>query len=54
MAESEKVRALKAQIEALKAERNSVCKKLKKLRQKLNQAMRNEVQSGNGKEMERR
>ena len=36
---------LERQIEELKAERNRICKKLKKLRQRLNKAKKNEGQA---------
>ncbi|MBP0983072.1 MAG: hypothetical protein J6A19_05035 [Oscillospiraceae bacterium] len=39
----EKIAYLRAQIEQKKSERNRICKQLKKLRQKLNQAEREEA-----------
>lgn len=40
MSNAGRIASIKAQIEELKAERNRICKKLKKLRQRLNQAER--------------
>lgn len=45
------VEQLEKQIEELKAERNRICKKLKKLRQRLNKAKKGKIENTVGYEV---